>query len=86
MDPEPHRHVCVFKTPRFVSAPRKTLAQCARLVRNTPAPATAPRPADQNQAYNAFLLKEPRFGRLRLTSSDEALESDLSFPRRIYSY
>lgn len=30
-DPEPHRHVCLYKTPRFVSAPRKTLAQCLRI-------------------------------------------------------
>jgi transcriptional repressor NF-X1 len=29
-DPEPHRHVCIFKTPRFVSAPMKTLAQCVK--------------------------------------------------------
>ena len=31
MDPEPHRHVSVFKTPRFVMAPMKTLAECARI-------------------------------------------------------
>jgi transcriptional repressor NF-X1 len=31
MDPEPHRHVAVFKTPRFVMAPMKTLAECARI-------------------------------------------------------
>lgn len=31
-DPEPHRHICVFKTPRFVSAPNKTLAQCVQIV------------------------------------------------------
>lgn len=30
-DPEPHRHVCIFKTPRFVSAPKKTLGQCVSL-------------------------------------------------------
>jgi transcriptional repressor NF-X1 len=29
LDPEPHRHVVVLKTPRFVMAPMKTLAQCA---------------------------------------------------------
>lgn len=31
MDPEPHRHVALFKTPRFVSAPMKTLADCIRI-------------------------------------------------------
>lgn len=31
MDPEPHRHVAIFKTPRFVEAPMKTLAECARI-------------------------------------------------------
>ena len=30
-DPEPHRHVCIFKTPRFVSAPMKTLSQCVAI-------------------------------------------------------
>ncbi|KAK3300043.1 uncharacterized protein B0H64DRAFT_379796 [Chaetomium fimeti] len=30
-DPGPHRHVCVFKTPRFVSAPAKTLGQCLQI-------------------------------------------------------
>ncbi|KAF2178645.1 hypothetical protein K469DRAFT_718189 [Zopfia rhizophila CBS 207.26] len=31
MDPEPHRHVAIFKTPRFVMAPTKTLTECARI-------------------------------------------------------
>ncbi|TLD39430.1 hypothetical protein E2P81_ATG00417 [Venturia nashicola] len=31
MDPEPHRHVAIFKTPRFVMAPMKTLAECVRI-------------------------------------------------------
>lgn len=31
MDPEPHRHVTIFRTPRFVTAPTKTLAECARI-------------------------------------------------------
>ncbi|KAA8576559.1 hypothetical protein EYC84_006663 [Monilinia fructicola] len=47
-DPEPHRHVSIFKTPRFVSAPLKTLAQCVKF-------ATA-------EPFNAFLLSNPRFG------------------------
>ena len=33
MDPEPHRHVLLFKTPKFVAAPMKTLQQAARIKR-----------------------------------------------------
>jgi transcriptional repressor NF-X1 len=33
MDPEPHRHVMLFKTPKFVAAPMKTLQQAARIKR-----------------------------------------------------
>ena len=76
MDPEPHRHVCIFKTPRFVSAPRKTLAQCVRIIKNIPAPAPASRPADQSQAFNAILIKDARFG-LTIDELDEALKPDL---------
>ncbi|KAK1769692.1 hypothetical protein QBC33DRAFT_332130 [Phialemonium atrogriseum] len=76
-DPEPHRHVCVFKTPRFVSAPRKTLAQCLRIARTAAAAAAAasslrPPPtttAGHNQLFNAFLLTTPRFG---LTINEDA--------------
>lgn len=42
-DPEPHRHVCVFKTPRFVSAPMKTLAQCVK-----PKPVVVAEPASSS--------------------------------------
>jgi transcriptional repressor NF-X1 len=71
MDPEPHRHVAIFKTPRFVMGPIKTLAECARtrqLQRVIPvptAPATAPlRPKPSNTTgdpYNSFLIMNPRF-------------------------
>jgi len=37
-DPEPHRHVSIFKTPRFVSAPMKTLAQCVKISKPVPEP------------------------------------------------
>ncbi|KAM3066891.1 FKBP12-associated protein [Clarireedia jacksonii] len=62
-DPEPHRHVSIFKTPRFVSAPAKTLAQCVKVK-----PATAPEATSSKQLvttaepFNAFLLLNPRFG------------------------
>jgi transcriptional repressor NF-X1 len=63
-DPEPHRHVCIFKTPRFVSAPMKTLAQC---VKAKPVAASEPAPASKGlvgsgEPFNAFLLSNPRFG------------------------
>jgi transcriptional repressor NF-X1 len=62
-DPEPHRHVCIFKTPRFVSAPMKTLAQC---VRAKPVAATEPAPSKglvaSGEPFNAFLLSNPKFG------------------------
>ncbi|KAL8913794.1 MAG: hypothetical protein Q9172_007207 [Xanthocarpia lactea] len=78
MDPEPHRHVAVFKTPRFVMAPMKTLAECVRIRQNAEAAAASAieeqrRLRSNNEAYNAFLLTHPRFG---LTV--EELRSDLS--------
>lgn len=70
LDPEPHRHVHVFKTPKFVAAPMKTLAQAARIRRaqlNIQAPisgtSTPERRADEVKPaeYNGLLLKQPRF-------------------------
>lgn len=70
MDPEPHRHVAIFKTPKFVMAPMKTLAECARtrqILRPTPAPTTTnaplrPKPSNTSgDPYNAFLIMNPRF-------------------------
>jgi transcriptional repressor NF-X1 len=44
MDPEPHRHVAIFKTPRFVVAPMKSLAECVRIrqVQRVAAPVATP--------------------------------------------
>jgi len=67
LDPEPHRHVVLFKTPRFVAAPMKTLAQAARIKRaqlNTllPVHSVPERKADEVEfEYNGFLLAQPRF-------------------------
>jgi transcriptional repressor NF-X1 len=70
MDPEPHRHVAIFKTPRFVMAPMKTLAECVRIrqvQRAVAPPATTTatsRPKASNVSadpYNAFLITNPRF-------------------------
>jgi transcriptional repressor NF-X1 len=75
------RHVCLFKTPRFVSAPRKTLAQCLRIVNAAAALSTA-RPAavlpeQQSQAFNALLIKDLRFG-LTLDELDQTLKNPLA--------
>ncbi len=78
MDPDPHRHVAIFKTPKFVMAPMKTLAEC---VKTKPAvESTITTTADgrqklnaSNAPYNGFLLSNPRFG---LTV--EELRSDFS--------
>lgn len=80
MDPEPHRHVAVFKTPRFVMAPMKTLAECVRIRLNAEAAAASAieeqrRLRSNNEAYNGFLFTHPRFG---LTV--EEIRSDLSAP------
>ncbi|KAK3328811.1 putative fkbp12-associated protein [Apodospora peruviana] len=87
-DPEPHRHVCVFKTPKFVSAPRKTVGQClkirpattattaAAVVRQPSSAVTASR-TESKALFNGILLKDVRFG---LTSEEvlEAIEADIS--------
>lgn len=84
-DPDPHRHVCVFKTPRFVSAPKKTLAQCVRIVQAAATPAAKPAtPADsrpQEQPYNALLLSTPRFG-LTIEEIDRALATEIAAAAR----
>ncbi|KAF2157734.1 hypothetical protein K461DRAFT_284239 [Myriangium duriaei CBS 260.36] len=70
MDPEPHRHVLLLKTPRFVSAPTKTIAECVR-IRMTQRSLLASQPAvdksKQSSAtndtpMNAFVISGPRFG------------------------
>lgn len=75
MDPEPHRHVMIWKTPRFVSGPNKTLAEAQRIrmaqkagtistnVSDNEGAAKknkAPRPS--TEAYNGFVISNPRFG------------------------
>ena len=65
-DPEPHRHVVIFKTPRFVSSPMKTLAQCVKS-RSVTASVEVPAPANKQlvnnaEPWNAFLLTNTKFG------------------------
>ncbi|KAI1188966.1 hypothetical protein F5B17DRAFT_393600 [Nemania serpens] len=76
-DPEPHRHVCLFKTPRFVSAPMKTLAQCAK-IRASQDPSTQQSTAANDATtvpYNALLLTNPQFG-LTVEELDTALRKE----------
>ena len=74
MDPEPHRHVMIWKTPRFVSAPSKTLAEALR-IRQGQRSATGSANVSDNEStrkvnpasvsrapYNAFVISNPRFG------------------------
>ena len=85
-DPEPHRHVAVFKTPRFVSAPRKTLSQCVRAAaKPVPTPTTAASrsssPGPGKDAFNALLLSAPRFG-ITIDELEHALAADLAAARK----
>lgn len=75
VDPEPHRHVMIWKTPRFVSAPNKTLADALRLRQQaqrsanvsanvSDAEGTSPvKPkAKPLEPFNSFRITKPRFG------------------------
>lgn len=74
MDPEPHRHVMIWKTPRFVSAPNKTLAECLRIRQAQRSAAGSGYNSDaegakkvkaSNEAaepFNSFIISNPRFG------------------------
>ncbi|KAF2720321.1 hypothetical protein K431DRAFT_285977 [Polychaeton citri CBS 116435] len=74
VDPEPHRHVMIWKTPRFVSAPNKTLAECLRIrqaqrsnigsanVSDTEAPKKTKASNVVGEPYNGFVISNSRFG------------------------
>ncbi|KAF2262552.1 hypothetical protein CC78DRAFT_408660, partial [Lojkania enalia] len=87
MDPEPHRHVAVFKTPRFVMAPMKTLAECVRIrkvQRATAAPTaiitSRTKPSNlSGDPYNAFLITSPRFA-LTIEEVNSAIKTALPNP------
>ncbi|GAW25138.1 putative nf-x1-type zinc finger protein nfxl1 protein [Rosellinia necatrix] len=75
-DPEPHRHVCLFKTPRFVSAPLKTLAHCAKIRANQDSLQQSTMANDATVVpYNAVLLTHPQFG-LTIEDLDAALRKE----------
>jgi len=73
MDPEPHRHIAIFKTPKFVMAPMKTVADCVRirqmqnLVANPGAAVTMNKASSRannvvGEPFNALLVTNIRFG------------------------
>lgn len=73
MDPEPHRHVLVFKSPRFVSAPNKIISECVRIraAQNAAAGKVAGTDSDAvnkgranevGDPFNSFIITKPRFG------------------------
>jgi len=85
LDPEPHRHVSVFKTPRFVSAPTKTLRDCMRIRQRestvsqpaaTQPPKTKPTTTMTAEPYNGLLITNVRFA-LTLDEIHAALVSAL---------
>ncbi|KAM3414788.1 hypothetical protein BST61_g9939 [Cercospora zeina] len=74
VDPEPHRHVMIWKTPRFVSAPNKTLADALRIRQQAQRSANASTNASDNEGapvkpktryrepFNSFRITNARFG------------------------
>lgn len=85
VDPEPHRHVMIWKTPRFVSAPNKTLADALRVRQQAQRSVNASLNAPDNEGgppksmpktfepFNSFRITKPRFG---LTIEDIRTEVD----------
>ncbi|KEY70676.1 hypothetical protein S7711_02275 [Stachybotrys chartarum IBT 7711] len=66
-DQEPQRYVVVYKGPRFVSAPTKTIARCVQIrAQQAAAAIAASRPPTPpmivQEPFNAYLLTVPRFG------------------------
>nr|POE82513.1 fkbp12-associated protein 1 like [Quercus suber] len=90
MDPEPHRHVMIWKTPRFVSAPNKTLAEALRIRQAARSLAVSADTSDieiastkdnatkaNRETYNSFVISSPRFG---LTVDELHSEVDAALP------
>lgn len=85
-DLEPYRYIVVFKGPRFVSAPSKTLGQCVKIretqAAEAAAAAAAARPPSPpmlaaSEPFNGFLLTSPRFG-LTIEDINQAFAADFS--------
>lgn len=76
MDPEPHRHVAIFKTPRFVSAPNKTLRDCVRIRRSQATFAAQQQQAERQQSRAQRSNEIPSWNGLLLTNVRFALTID----------
>ncbi|KAF7536341.1 hypothetical protein G7054_g4596 [Neopestalotiopsis clavispora] len=77
-DPEPHRHVAIFKTPRFVSAPAKTLGQCVKIrAAESQTQQAGPNIIVPTEPYNALILSSPQFG-LTIEELESSLKADLA--------
>ncbi|ETS87639.1 hypothetical protein PFICI_01467 [Pestalotiopsis fici W106-1] len=78
-DPEPHRHVAIFKTPRFVSAPTKTLGQCVKIraAESQAQQAAGPNIIVPTEPFNALILSSPQFG-LTIEELESSLKADLA--------
>ncbi|KAK9425053.1 hypothetical protein SUNI508_03193 [Seiridium unicorne] len=79
-DPEPHRHVSIFKTPRFVSAPAKTLAQCVKIRAadsSQSQQAEGPNIVVPTELFNGLILSSPQFG-LTIEELESALKADFA--------
>ncbi|KAI9814833.1 MAG: FKBP12-associated protein [Pycnora praestabilis] len=70
MDPEPHRHVALFKSPRFVTAPNKTLQECVR-IKHAAESSSLPTATETQtlrssnfakSSFNGYILAGTRFG------------------------
>ena len=94
MDPEPHRHVMLFKTPKFVAAPMKTLQQAARVKRAAPkmgppiqsipsasSDGSTKSPTKLRCQWNGILLTQPRFA---LTESELQLHVVRAAPTTLF--
>ncbi|TQS35016.1 hypothetical protein Golomagni_04578 [Golovinomyces magnicellulatus] len=84
-DVEPHRHVFVFKSPRFVSAPTKKLSECVQVNPEKKAKSSV-KPllsSTSLKGWNAILLEAPRFGltinEIQAGLGTELIKSGLKF-------
>lgn len=80
-DSPPHRSVVLYKTPRFVSAPLKSLSQALSLRASQAAEASRAAAAAAvellGEPFNAFVLASPKFG-LTVEDVEEGLKNDFA--------
>ena len=73
------------RLPRFVSAPMKTLAQCAKIkpAMTTVVEPSVPKSTGSKEPWNGFLLSNPKFGltieELHADLKEEFAKAELEF-------